>query len=252
VELADPDMTLGSFNETLDGKSFLKLEESCFPADHARAGRLKAVITASLLHINPKGRSPYSIGNTLHCLLTTNEKWAVPAGAGARRFLVLDVVEKMDGAYFDAFGAEADHGGIACALWHLLRVKNPGAGLRDVPITQALVQQQRQTADDFTQWVTDCILCGQIVPSSSGMAGISKSAAIGGFGAEHSLRSLCVAFATWAALHGRRSKSAREIGKALRALGLSLRPSNGEMLFLIPDRQTLLQLSDRRAGIHSR
>src|SRR5262249_9127465 len=81
----------GEFNEVLADKSFVLLEERAFPGNHQMAAAQKNTVPAPTLSINPKGRTRYDIPNRLHMTLCTNEQWAVPAGADARRFFVLDV-----------------------------------------------------------------------------------------------------------------------------------------------------------------
>ena len=241
IEIADPDLLLGQFNATLDCKSFVLLEEPAFPGDHARAGKLKALLTGNTLTLNPKGSPTYTVPNPLHLMMTTNMSWAVPAGAEARRFLVLDVREKRDRAYFDALGAEAANGGIATALFHLMRVNLKKANLRDVPTTKALVEQQRRSADDIWQWISDAVVHNCLV---YGEANNGFSTAIPG-------RKLYDAYMGWVLSRNGRAKTAREFGRALGAMELARGAGNNPPKWTIPDAATLLAKSNKRAGIRN-
>jgi hypothetical protein len=163
LEVTNYKMVFGDFNELIEGKSFILLEEPVFPGDHQAADILKAMTTANETTINPKGVRPYQIPNTIHVMMTTNGKWAIPAGADARRFLMLDVGEQMDPAYFDALFQEAENGGIEAMLFDLLRVDLSHFNRRQVPITDALIEQQDRSADSIAQWIADCVYRGEII-----------------------------------------------------------------------------------------
>jgi hypothetical protein len=160
VEITDEERIFGNFNDILNEKSFILLEELFFPGEHRKAARLRATITARELLINPKGHTPYRIPQTLHLMLTTNGIWAIPAGAAARRFLMLEVCERNSGSYFDALWHEAEHGGIEAMLYDLLRVDLRGWNPRDVPATAALIEQQRLSSDDIAKWIEDAVTQG--------------------------------------------------------------------------------------------
>jgi CubicO group peptidase (beta-lactamase class C family) len=176
-------------------------------------------------------------------MMTTNGDWAVPAGADARRFLMLDADgEVMPRGYFDALWAEAEGGGVAAMLHDLLAVDLRGFNPRAVPTTSALVEQQRRSADDITQWITDAVINAELIPNTAG----------GGFRATWSFATLHNAYLNWVSTHGgRRPKSAREFGRALGKLRLTRGAGNNPPRWTIPDCATLLASADRRAGIRS-
>jgi hypothetical protein len=238
----------GEFSDALIDRSFILLEEAIFPGDHKAAETLRALITANRLHINPKGRTPYDVPNFLHIVMTTNGEWAVPAGADARRFLVLNVTEKRPRSYFDELWAEAENGGIAAMLHDLLRIDLCGFNPRDVPATVALMEQQRRSADDITQWITDAVLNGTLFPYGRGGA----CGTTDGFGTICTTTDLFTAYRNWALVQGyRRLRTAREFGRALGAMGLTRSAGNNPPKWLIPDAATLQRAADRRAGIRT-
>jgi hypothetical protein len=228
----------GEFNEVLTDKSLVVLEEAAFPGDHKQAAMLKNTITARELSINPKGRPRYSIPNRLHLMLCTNERWAIPAGADARRFFVLDVKFDPPPGYFDALYAEIDNGGAAAMLHDLLQVSLAGFHPRQMPITRALTHQQRLGTDEVTQWIIDCVVAGEI-----------KSLPGNGFNTTATSTDLYDAFRYWARGRGiQRPTSHVEFGRQLARIGLN-RSAGGKRQWTIPDAATLLAAAEKQAGI---
>jgi hypothetical protein len=232
----------GDFNDAILEKSFILLEENAFPGDHKLANAVKAVITAPMLSVNPKGRRRYTIPNTLHMMTCTNEQWIIPAGAEVRRFLVLDIIEKKDRSYFNALYAEIEGGGVAAMLHDLLKIKLGSSNLRDVPKTRALMEQQILGAPNFYRWIIDCAYSGQIMPGEP----------TGGFGDEFTAVRLHGAYREWvkAQCAGHPIPGVvfgRELGK----LGfISVRVGNLAGWRVPVDRSAVLGAAFRRAGIH--
>lgn len=249
-EFADIEQVFGQFNESLANISFALLEEVIFPGNKKSAEMSRAVVTAKSMQINPKGRPAYEIPHGIHFMMTTNGQWAIPAGAEARRYLMLDVREDVPPrSYFNALWAEADGGGVAAMLHDLLAANIQGFNPRMVPATAALVEQQRRSADDITQWVTDWILCGELsLPAPAG--GLSISVQGGGFSQILANGVLYQSYLAWVAAQGvRRPKTSREFGRALGELGLKRGAGNNPPKWAVPDRATLLAAANRRAGI---
>lgn len=242
-EIADASQVFGQFNDALDRTSFVLLEEPVFPGDHRAAGTLKAMLTARTLRLNPKGRPAYEVPHCLHFMMTTNGGWAIPAGAEARRFLMLNVGTKPLRSYFDALWAEAEQGGIAAMLHDLLAVDLTRFNPREVPVTAALVQQQRKSAHSIARWIYDAVVEGAIIPGALN----------GGFNAEHPVATLRDAYHLWAERRRlRRPAGTVEIGRAFSAMQLPRRISHGTPLWDIPDPTGLLAAAERWAGIRQR
>ncbi len=234
---------VGDFNEAVVEKSFVVLEEAVFPGDHKAADALKAMITAETLRINPKGKRGYVIPNSLHLMMTTNNRRAVFAGADARRFLVLDVQRKMDRAYFDALHAEAGAGGVEAMLDALLKIDLGRFNPREVPTTQALIEQQRQSADDTHRWISDAVLGDGLVPGLQG----------GSFGCWVSSAALHRGYSMWARDQGiRHLKSLRAVMLELKALGCTQARTAAANGWHVPTAAVLIAAADLRAGIRTR
>jgi phage/plasmid-associated DNA primase len=239
-EAASLDRVFGDFNDQFATLSFVLLEEAAFPGDHKRTNAVKATITGGDLTINPKGRPAYATPNTLHFMLCTNEAWAVQAGKDARRFFVLDVTMKKDRGYFDALYAEIDAGGTAAFLDALLHVNLAAFNPRNVPVTQALVEQQRRSAGGLYHWIVESVLRGELI----------RDAVDGGFGQTFPAGRLHDHYRSWALAQGERHPMALiTFGKELGKLGFTPRHSNGTK-WTVPDAKALFTAAEKHAGIH--
>jgi hypothetical protein len=165
IMLSDPEHLVGTFNDHLEGRSFICLNEPAFPGEHTGARKFKSMITETTWLLNGKYRKPYLVSNIAHIMLTTNADWAVPAGNKARRFAVFDVDEGRvgDHVYFKDLWDELDNGGLAALLHFLLHLDVSQCNLRAVPYTQALINQQLLSASSQTQWALDSVEHGAII-----------------------------------------------------------------------------------------
>jgi hypothetical protein len=204
--LNSPEQLLGRFGEHLDGVSFICVNEPSFPGDHAASRKFNALITESEWPIEPKGRKLYRIPNVAHIMLTTNADWAVPAGSGARRWVVLDLDEGRvgDAAYFGDLYRQANNGGIEAMLHDLMMVDLTHFDARQIPVTAALIHQQQLSADPVVQWALDLADEGGSV-----------------FGRHTSTGDLHALYLEWMHDAGnRRAMSKATLGKWLRSTGL--------------------------------
>lgn len=94
--LTNPDHVVGRFNAHLETLVFAVLTEAFFAGDAKTNGALKALLTDTELMIERKFQDAEPSRNYLNCLMTTNEDFAVPAGATARRYAVFDA-NKVEG-----------------------------------------------------------------------------------------------------------------------------------------------------------
>jgi hypothetical protein len=134
----------GNFNKHLKDAVFVFCDEGFWAGDKAGAGVLKSMITDEYLMIEPKGNDCFQIKNHVNLMMATNERWAVPAGPDARRFAVFDVSDsrKGDFKYFDALNKQMDNGGREAMLYDLLHLDISDTNLREIPVTDALLEQK--------------------------------------------------------------------------------------------------------------
>ena len=232
----------GEFNDAVLDTSYVILDEAPNPADFKGVEAMRGQITARTLWVNPKGSKAFEIPNCLHLVITTNSRHAVMAGGDSRRFLVLDVKEKRDRAYFDALYAEMHSGGLAAMLAALLAVDLSGFNPRNIPTTQALIEQQRQSADDLHQWITHAVLTGELIPGDQGNS----------FNGWVRASRLYGAYSMWAQSMGiRRPKPVLVLSRWLKKLGCAPRHLKAGNEWLIPGANALLAAADRQAGIRT-
>jgi phage/plasmid-associated DNA primase len=145
---------VGNFNAHLANRLLLFADEAFFAGDKQHEGVLKALVSESVISIEPKGVDSYQQANYLRLVMATNNKWAVPAGAEARRFFVLDVPNTKTGdkAYFDALYAEIDNGGLAAFLHDLLQVDLTGWNRAHAPKTAGLMDQKLFSLRGVQRW----------------------------------------------------------------------------------------------------
>jgi Primase C terminal 2 (PriCT-2)/Family of unknown function (DUF5906) len=162
----DPDQLFGSFTGHLEFTCFALLEEALLAGDPRINDKVKQRLTGNYVPINPKGRQARKVPNRMAAMLCTQHVWAVPAGAGARRWFVLAVSEDRigDKAYFKAIHDDLADGGDGQFLSLLLRVDLKGWHPRHPPKTFELAQQQLMSLPSVYRWLwqcaeVDCVVC---------------------------------------------------------------------------------------------
>lgn len=240
--LNDPTQLLSKFNAHLEDKSFIGVNEPSWPGMKDAEAKLKSMITDAFLTIERKHGGVYQVPNNLHFMFTTNAEWAVPAGAKARRYLVLDVdpVRAGDRAYFDALYREAGNGGIEALLHVLMSFRLDRFDHRSVPITDALRDQQERSLPLEAQWALD--LADR---DCSGLAGTSSL-----FGRKVEARRLYEDYDSYARSRKRHPLSSATFGKYLTAVGILLHRTGSSRLRDMPSSDDFVGMVRQAAGVH--
>lgn len=82
------------FNRPFEGAMFVSLEEAGWAGDKKGQGKLKNLITGTVILVEPKGCDSYQVRNAMKAVLTTNHEWAVPVASDDRRFAVFEVSDE--------------------------------------------------------------------------------------------------------------------------------------------------------------
>jgi Family of unknown function (DUF5906)/Bifunctional DNA primase/polymerase, N-terminal/Primase C terminal 2 (PriCT-2) len=147
---SNPKHIVGGFTKHLAGIRVLIADEAMFAGDPKIRGQLFSLVTEDTVTIEGKGRDAYAVANTLAIIMTTNSKWAVPAGSTARRFAVADVPDTYvgDAAYWTEVHSALEDPAVIAAFAHVLQsVDLKGwKPWQHVPQTKALMEQKRQSA----------------------------------------------------------------------------------------------------------
>jgi hypothetical protein len=154
VEVLNGENVTGGFNATLAEKVLCIMNEAVW-AKGGKAGEiLKGLITSPTIQLVRKGYDPITIDNYLRFIITSNQKHFVPVETDERRYFVLSVSDKRqkDRAYFQAIKQELAAGGASALLAELLEFDLAGVELRDVPQTEALLEQKLQGASSLDRW----------------------------------------------------------------------------------------------------
>jgi hypothetical protein len=130
-------------------------DEAIWAGDKQAERQLKGMVTERTLTIEPKNIDAFPWPNRLGIIMSTNEKWVVPASWDERRYAVFEVnpiwMQKRE--YFEPLFREIDEGGAAAMLYDLLKMDLDGWHPRyEIPQTQALVDQKVQSLDGLEQW----------------------------------------------------------------------------------------------------
>jgi hypothetical protein len=168
LQIADRKHLVGSFNRHLQQVCFLYADEAFWPGDKAGEGVLKRLATEPTLTIEPKGIDAYEAPNRLSIAMSSNERWVVPASENERRYAVFEVsaIRQQDFEYFAALRKEIYvDGGAEAFLHEMLNWDLKGWHPREnIPKTQALVDQQDESADALVHWLAEILDEGCLPP----------------------------------------------------------------------------------------
>ena len=156
LQISDRKHLVGSFNAHLLQVCFLFADEAFWPGDKSAEGVLKRMITEPTLFVEPKGLDGFEVPNRLSIMMTSNEKWVVPASSDERRYVVFDVADtrRKDFAYFNALRREIEGEGLQGFLYDMLRMDLGDWHPReDVPETIGLAEQQAESASPMVNWL---------------------------------------------------------------------------------------------------
>lgn len=164
LQVVDAKHLVGSFNAHLRDCSVLFADEAFYAGDKKHESILKSLITEDTLMIEGKGVNAIAARNYLHIIMASNEEWVIPAGAGERRFLMLEVADEnlRDHAFFAAIDEEQANGGREALLHFLLHYDLTGFDVRAVPHTDALRRQQVQSMPPEAEWWYEKLQNGEL------------------------------------------------------------------------------------------
>lgn len=140
VKVSTPRGLLGQFNAHLASALLVHIEEGFWAGDKAAEGDLKEKITGPTINLEKKGQDVISLASYHRYLVTSNERWTVPARHDERRYAVFHVGagRAKDGDYFAAMSREMKAGGYRDLLRRLDRFDLSRVDVRTIPQTEAL------------------------------------------------------------------------------------------------------------------
>lgn len=158
----DPRYVTGQFNAHMATCLLLQADEAVWAGDKKAEGRLKGLVTAPIQQIERKGIDAIRLPNYVRLIMTSNEDWVVPAGKDERRSCVLDVDARcaQNHDYFRQIDAELDAGGREQLLADLLAFDLESVNLRQIPRTDALLEQKVRSLDSVDGWWFERLMAG--------------------------------------------------------------------------------------------
>jgi hypothetical protein len=140
---SNPAYIFGDHNSQLKDKLLCHLEEAVWAGSKKDDSLFKDLITGSTLEINEKFIPVHSVPNHLHIFLSGNPDWLVKAALKARRIFALHVSDarRVDTEYFAGIDKWFTSVG-AAALMHFFLNHKSDINLRNVPITEELINQK--------------------------------------------------------------------------------------------------------------
>jgi hypothetical protein len=168
--VAEPRYVTGRFNAHMAQLLMLHADEAFWAGDRSAEGKLKDMISGKRHPIEFKGKEAFWVANYMRLFITGNPDWMVPAGWEERRFAVLDAGERhmKDHPYFAAIDEEMNNGGREALLHHFLNFDLSGINLREIPKTNALLDQKVASFSVEQDWWFDVLHRGELPTLENG------------------------------------------------------------------------------------
>lgn len=161
--LIDAERLTARFNSLMSDSVLVFADEVLWPGDRKAANVLKGLVSEKRIVREAKGVDSIEVDNLNRVIISSNEEWIVPAGAGSRRWLVLNVSSKVAKSkpYFDKLFEEMDGGGRG-ALLHFLKERKIKSNLRTAPTTKGLLEQRRLSNrhDSMLHFLSEAVVRG--------------------------------------------------------------------------------------------
>lgn len=164
VTVSTPRGLTGQFNAHLATAMLVQIEEGFWAGDKAAEGDLKHKITGSTFALEKKGHDVIELASFHRFLITSNERWTVPARHDERRYGVFHVGDgrAKDGKYFAAMAREMKAGGYRHLLRHLEGVDLSRVDVRAIPQTKALSAEKIAGLRGVAAWWHEVLSEGEL------------------------------------------------------------------------------------------
>lgn len=163
LEVSSANHLTGRFNGHLETAIVLVVNEAVWAGDQSAESILKSLITEANATTESKWMNAKQSRSFVRVMMTANSSWVVPAGWSERRFLVLEATDRMlsKDKYWVDLVRQMKNGGLSGFLHDLLARDISQFNPRNVPVTEALIDQKIQSMDDSTRWIFNCLSRGR-------------------------------------------------------------------------------------------
>ena len=164
VTVSTPRGLMGQFNAHLGAALLVQPEEGFWAGDKAAESDLRHKITGATFNLERKGQDVIELPSFHRYLITSNERWTVPAQHDERRYAIFNVgaARIKDGAYFAAIAAEMKAGGYGALMRHLLDFDLSRVDVRAIPHTEALAAEKITGLRNVRAWWHETLAAGEI------------------------------------------------------------------------------------------
>lgn len=101
-----------AFNAAIANKLLVVFDEATFAGDRQQSDFMKKLVTEPRIRVEPKGIDAYEVENFTRVLITSNNMTsAVPAGIGARRWLIIECKNDVDPAWLKKLAIKIGNAG---------------------------------------------------------------------------------------------------------------------------------------------
>jgi hypothetical protein len=161
----------GQFNAHLWTCIYVFADEAFWAGDKQGEGVLKGLITERPAMITKKGVDSVPGVNRTKLGMASNSDWVVPATEDERRFAVSDIdnryargvaPEEERKQYFAPVYRELAEGGAAAMLYDLLQMDLRDWHPREVPNTEGLIRQKKESLRGNYQWLEALLQSGTL------------------------------------------------------------------------------------------
>lgn len=153
-QLDKSEQVTGRFNAHHYGKLLMSLEEAVWAGAKDAEGALKTLISSPTFFLEGKGKDGKNVDSFSRIIFLSNERRAVPATYGERRFFALKTNDekKGDKAYFGALLDEINNGGREAFFHALLEYKGLDIIGLQPPMTEALLEDIEEGLEPLHKW----------------------------------------------------------------------------------------------------
>lgn len=169
IKVSQMEHLTGKFNAHQAAALLIHVEEGIWAGDKSAVGPLNSVITSPTIRIEKKGLDTFELDSYCRVIITTNERWAVPATKGERRYAVYEVSgdKAKNTKYFAKIAEEKEGSGPAALLHFLMHYDLTGFDVRNPPETEGLANQKMAGLKGVEKFWYDVLAEGDL-PSSDG------------------------------------------------------------------------------------
>lgn len=164
VTVYTPRGLTGQFNAHMATALLVQIEEGFWAGDKAAEGALKHLITGPTIQLEKKGVDAIELPSFHRYLMTSNERWTVPARHDERRYAIFNVSDAraQDGAYFGAISRDMCEGGYRALMRHLLDFDLSSVDVRTIPHTEALAAEKIAGLRGIQAWWHEVLASGDV------------------------------------------------------------------------------------------